>query len=41
MLGERRVGRDEGDALEGGVDRGGVIDCETLVGDDILEFVFG
>lgn len=41
VLGEGRVGRDERDALEGGVDRGGVVDCETLMGDDILAFVFG
>ena len=41
VLGEGRVGRDERDALEGGVDRGGVVDRETLVRDDILAFVFG
>ena len=38
VLGKRSVGGDEGDAFEGGVDGGGVVDGEALVGDYILAF---
>ena len=41
VFGEGRQVRDEGDALEGGVDRGGVVDRQALVGDYIFCFGVG
>lgn len=41
VFGEGRQVRDEGDALEGGVDRGGVVDRQALVGDYVFCFGVG
>ena len=41
MLGEWGLWGDEGDAFESGVDGGGIVDSEALVGDYILSFVVG
>lgn len=41
MLGEWGLRGDEGDAFESGVDGGGIVDSEALVGDYILSFVVG
>ena len=41
VLGEWGLRSDEGDAFESGVDGGGIVDSEALVGDYILSFVVG
>ena len=41
VLGEWGLRSDEGDAFESGVDGGGIVDGEALVGDYILSFVVG